>query len=54
MLGEARAALLSGIFLDINSLVILLMTMCFVAHEFTSYWDLAYAAPRRRVSLNWP
>jgi hypothetical protein len=50
MLIEVGAALLLGIFLEIDSLVIVLMAACFIAHEFTSYWDLAYAAPRRRVS----
>jgi hypothetical protein len=33
MLGEAGAALLLGIFFDIDGLVILLMTACFVAHD---------------------
>ena len=50
MLVEGGTALLLGIFFEIDALVIVLMAACFIAHEFTSYWDLAYAEPRRHVA----
>lgn len=50
LLAEAGAALLLGIFLEIDALVILLMAGCFLAHEVTNYWDLSWALPRREVT----
>jgi hypothetical protein len=49
MLAEAGAAVLMGLFLEINGLVLALMLAAFIAHEVTSYADLTYAAPRRNV-----
>jgi hypothetical protein len=50
MLAEAAVALLLGLFFEINALILVVMIAAFVAHEITSYWDLAYATPRRTVS----
>lgn len=50
LLAQAGAGLLLGVLFEINALVILLMIGCFLAHEVTNYWDLAYAIPRRRVA----
>jgi hypothetical protein len=50
MLAEVGVAVLLGLFLEINALVIAAMIACFVAHEFTAHWDLRYAAPRRRIT----
>jgi hypothetical protein len=50
MMAETGLGLLLGLFLEIDALVILLMILCWILHEFTSYWDLSYAVPRRYVS----
>lgn len=50
LLAEGGAGLLLGLLFEINALVILLMVGCFLAHEITTYGDLAYAISRRRVS----
>jgi hypothetical protein len=49
MLAEGGIAVLLGLFLEINGLVLALLLAAFIAHEITSYWDLSYAAPRRNV-----
>lgn len=51
MLAEAGGAVLLGLFFEIDSLVLLLMLLAFVAHEVTALWDLAYAAPRRTITV---
>jgi hypothetical protein len=50
MLAEAGIAVLAGLFLAINALVLALMLALFLLHELTAYWDLRYAAPRRDVT----
>jgi hypothetical protein len=50
MLAEGGIAVLMGLFLEINALVLTIMIMAFIAHEATSYWDVSYAAARRKVS----
>jgi hypothetical protein len=50
MLAEVGLGVLLGLFLQINALVIAVMAVCFLAHEFTAHWDLRYAAPRRRIT----
>lgn len=49
LLAEAGIALLAGLLLEINGLVLLIMLVCFVAHEATSYWDIRYAAAHRVI-----
>jgi hypothetical protein len=43
LLALAGAPLLLGLFLDINALVLLLMILCFVAHEVVGSIDIAWA-----------
>ncbi len=50
MLAEAGTAVLLGLFLEITGLVIAFMLIAFIAHEFTSHWDLRFALPRRHVT----
>jgi hypothetical protein len=50
MLAEVGTGVLAGLFLEINGLVILLMLLAVIAHEFTSHWDLRFALPRREVT----
>lgn len=50
LLGEAGIAVLAGLFLEVNALVLLFMLAALAAHELTAYWDVAYAAPRRHIS----
>lgn len=49
LLAEAGIALLAGLFLEINALVIAIMIAAFIAHEVTSFWDVRYATTRRKV-----
>jgi hypothetical protein len=50
LLGEAGVAVLAGLFLEINALVLLFMLLALVVHELTAYWDVAYAATRREIT----
>lgn len=50
LLMEAGAAVLAGIFLEINALVLLFMLVALIAHELTAYWDVAYAWQRRKIT----
>ena len=48
-LTEAGIPVLLGLSLDINALVILVMLVALVAHEFTAWWDVAYTHTRRYI-----
>ena len=50
MMAEAGLAVLAGLLLEINGLVLLIMALLWIAHEVTSYWDVSYAHGRRHVS----
>lgn len=50
MLAEAGAAVLLGLFFEINALVIACMILAFVLHEATSLYDLSYAWKHREVT----
>lgn len=52
MMTETGIPLLMGLFLEINSLVLLTMMGFFIAHEATAYWDVNYAETRRTVVPN--
>jgi hypothetical protein len=47
---EFGLPLLAGLFLEINALVLGMMIVAALAHSVTSYWDVAYTAPRRHIS----
>jgi hypothetical protein len=47
---EIGAPVLLGLFLEINSLVILLMILCWAAHELTTFWDVSYASTARKIT----
>lgn len=47
---EIAIPLLAGLFLEINSLVLLVMIACVLAHTLTAIWDVAYTVPRRLIS----
>jgi len=49
MMAEAGLAVLLGLFLEINALLIALMILCWLAHEATAHWDLRYAVIWRDV-----
>jgi hypothetical protein len=49
LMAEAGTAVLLGVFMEINGLVLLLMLVALAAHELTNYWDLHWAVPRREV-----
>ena len=48
-LGEAGIATVAGLFFDINSLILLIMIVAFLAHEASALWDSSYAIGRRYV-----
>jgi hypothetical protein len=47
---EMGIPVIAIMFLEINSLVIALMIVCFLLHEATALWDLSYATNTRYVS----
>ena len=47
--GQAGAALLAALLLVTNAAVLVFLLACFVAHQATSVWDVAYANATRRV-----
>lgn len=49
MMAEAGVCVLMGLFLEITGLVLACMTLAWLAHEATSYWDVSYAHGRRQV-----
>lgn len=50
LLGEAGAALLIGLLLELNEPALALIALCFIAHEITGYIDIRYAHARRDLS----
>ncbi|WP_205833009.1 diguanylate cyclase [Azohydromonas caseinilytica] len=49
MLLEMGPALAAALLLDISAGVLALMFVLVLAHELTTWWDLSYAAARRRI-----
>ena len=49
-LSEVGIPVLVALLLDINALVILIMLVGLVLHEFTALWDVSYASKHRYVS----
>jgi hypothetical protein len=43
-------ALLAGLLLEINALVLLVMFVCVIAHTLTAVWDAQYTESRRYIS----
>ena len=50
MAAESGIQITSGLFLEIDAGVIATMWVCALLHEATVVWDVAYAAPRRKVA----
>ncbi|WP_292124191.1 hypothetical protein [Mesorhizobium sp.] len=50
MFVEVGIPLLAAMFLEVNSLIIALMMVVFLAHEATAIWDVRYATTARTVS----
>lgn len=46
----AGAPILLGLFLDINAVVLLMMLLCFLAHEALGYADIAWASMHRGIA----
>ena len=49
MVGQAGFAVLAGLFLEVNALILALIMVAYVAHEITTGIDVGYAAPKRAV-----
>jgi hypothetical protein len=49
MLTEAGVALLAGLLLQINALIIAVMIAAYCAHELTAMWDVRYANSTRKL-----
>ncbi len=49
MLSEAGVALLAGLLLQINALIIAVMIAAYCAHELTAMWDVRYASSKREL-----
>lgn len=50
MLAEMGLPVLAALLLEINALVLAVMTIAFALHEATALWDVSYATRRRRVT----
>jgi hypothetical protein len=50
LLAEMGVPVLAALLFQVNALVLLVMVVCFVLHEFTALWDVSYAVSRRRVT----
>ena len=48
--GEMAIPVLAALFLEINTLVIAVMIICFALHEVTALWDVRYAVATREVT----
>jgi hypothetical protein len=46
---EIGVPILAAIFLDINTLIIAVMIVCFLLHEATALWDVYYATGKREI-----
>lgn len=51
MLVEIGVGLVAALLLQVNAAVLALLLACCVAHELTTWWDLAYAAHRRPIPV---
>ena len=51
LLAELGAGVLLALLCEINALVIALLIGICALHEITAWWDLAYAASRRRIPV---
>lgn len=51
MLAEMGLPLLAALYLEVNALILAMLAVAFVAHEFTAYVDVRYAAPRRHIGV---
>jgi hypothetical protein len=47
---EMAVPVLAAMFLEINSLILIVMMICFALHEATALWDLSYAAAMREIT----
>jgi hypothetical protein len=50
MFAEAGTALVVGLFLEVNALVLALFIVLFVLHAVTGWWDIGYANPIREIT----
>ena len=51
MLVELGIGVCAALLLQVNAAVLALLLACCVAHELTTWWDLAYAASTRRIPI---
>lgn len=47
---EGGIAVLAGLFLEINALMLVLFFLLLIAHEATAWWDVSYANHRREIT----
>lgn len=51
MLAELGIGIAAALLLQVDAGVILLLIACCIAHELTTWWDLRYAASKRRIPV---
>lgn len=51
MLAELGIGIAAVLLLQVDAAVILLLLACCIAHELTTWWDLRYAASKRRIPV---
>ncbi|MES3002217.1 MAG: diguanylate cyclase [Pseudomonadota bacterium] len=49
MFAEIGVGMLAVALLEVNAAVLLIVTLVFIVHELTVYWDLHYTSPLRRI-----
>jgi hypothetical protein len=51
LIGEMGIGVAAALLLQVNAAVLVLLLACCVAHELTTWWDLAYASSVRRIPV---
>jgi hypothetical protein len=51
LIAEMGLGVAAALLLEVNAAVLVLLVACCVAHELTTWWDLAYASSVRRIPV---
>lgn len=51
MLAELGVGIVAVLLLEVDAAVLALLVVCCIAHELTTWWDLAYASSVRRIPV---
>ena len=51
LIAEMGVGVCAALFLEVNAAVLVLLVVCCLAHELTTWWDLSYAMTLRRIPV---